>query len=480
MLKKEHLVVARWILGPLFALLIWALPLDLNVNAHRLAGLSAWTVLWWILEPIPLPVTSLLATSLAVILGIADVKTAFAPFAHPLIFLFMGGFMLARSMGVHGLDRRIALTVLTRESISGQHTRLLTALLFLTAGLSLIVSNTAATAMLMPITLGIAVAVYPRQEEAQGLILTSVAYASSIGGIGSPVGSTPNIIARGMLENLAGIQLTFLDWVIYSFPTMIAALTALCFIKVKQLPKPNNASRTLGSVVLRKELKSMGKLKQGERNTLVALCVAIAIWLTPSVVAIVLGTEHSTSQLLKNSFPEAIGAILAACLLFLLPVKQGRPTLTWPEAVQIDWGSLLLFGGGLSLGTLLFKTGLASVIGTHLLDATGGSIVLLTILAVLFAIFFTETTSNTATANMLIPLVIAASKSSGVPTLVPTLGVAYACSMAFMMPISTPPNAIVYGTGKVPLSMMIKQGFIMNWVAAAIILLGTAYIALLT
>jgi len=187
-------------LGPFLALVCWISPLPLETDAHRLAGLMAWVIVWWVCEPIPLAATSILGAALAIVLEIGEMKAVLAPFAHPLIFLFLGGFLLARAMGVHGLDKRFALFMLTRSFIQGKPERSIPALLFVTAFISMWISNTATAAMMLPITLGILAVSFDPKEKSQDTVLIAVAYAASIGGIATPVGSPPNIIAIGYLS----------------------------------------------------------------------------------------------------------------------------------------------------------------------------------------------------------------------------------------------------------------------------------------
>jgi len=460
----------KWLLGPLTALILWICPLELNPQAHALAGLMVWIVLWWIFEPIPLAMTALFGAAMSVIIGVTSVKSAMAPFAHPLIFLFFGGYIIARSMAVHELDKRIALGILTQPFVAGKPMRTVISLLCICAFLSMWISNTATTAMLLPISLGVLGALLPKDPKGKGTALLAVAYSSSIGGTATSVGSTPNIIALGMLDELAGISFSFIEWMIYITPVSFVCLLFLIFLTNKRLPKLAQSSKE-NQRFLKDQFKSLGKMKTGEKNTLIAALCAVFLWVTPGVISLFLGKKHFICVWLKSHLPEPVGAIIAASLLFMLRLDDKKPTLTWKQAMHIDWGSLLLFGGGLSLGAQMFDTGLAQLLGQTLIDATGGSFWLFTFLSVLFAIFFTETTSNTATANMLIPLVIAAALDTGFSPVIPTIGVALACSLAFMLPVSTPPNAIVYGSGYIKIAQMIRNGITLN-IACAIIVMG--------
>jgi sodium-dependent dicarboxylate transporter 2/3/5 len=455
--------------GPLAALLILFLPFELKTEAHRLAAVLTWVVCWWVLEPVPLAATALLAPGLAVFAGVTDAKSALAPFSHPLIYLFFGGFMIAKAMEVHGLDRRIALTILTRPFIRGEIWRSAGALFVISGTLSMWLSNTATTAMLLPISMGIVAALFGAKKDHQSTIVLGTAYASSIGGLATPVGSPPNIIAVGMLDQLAGKTITFLEWMFFSVPIMAGCLAILIALTLRKLPQ-GKGERSLS--FLKKDLKAMGKMAPGETSAMIAGAFAVVFWVGPGLVALSLGKQHSTFLFFKNQMPEPIVALLAALLLFVLPGGKSRRALEWKEAVKIDWGALLLFGGGLSLGTMMFKTGLAESLGTVLMANAGGSPTLFLIIAVYFAIFMTELTSNTATANLLVPLIIGGAQGLGWSPVLPTLGVALACSLAFMLPVATPPNAIVFGSGLIRIKQMIRAGFVLNLLTGAVVIVG--------
>lgn len=464
-------ILIRWLSGPAVALLLWLLPLDLDPEAHRMAGLMAWVILWWIFEPIPLPATALLGATLAVLLGIADARKAFAPFADPVIFLFLGGFLLAQALNAHRLDQRLALKLICHPLIIGRPWRSLMALLGVTAFLSMWISNTATTAIMLPIGLSVAASIFPHRPNERGIAVLGIAYASSIGGLATPIGSPPNIVAIGMLERLAGISLGFLDWMLFALPTAVVLMGVLFVVLKKSLPE---LPRRQEATDLRKKLLSLGPLSLPEKGTLAIATLAVALWLLPDLAALALGDELAWVGWLGGHLSPTVVAVLAGCLLFIFPAGNGRGLLTWSEATQLDWGTLLLFGGGLSLGTLLFETGLAGVIGDTLFrDSLGAeSFWVFTFIAVLATLFFTETTSNTAAANMLIPLLIAAAQQSGNDPLIPVLGAALACSLAFMMPIGTPPNAIAYSSGLIPMGTMMRKGLVLNLLSVLVVMLA--------
>jgi sodium-dependent dicarboxylate transporter 2/3/5 len=458
--------LAPWSAGPVAFCVILVLPLGLSPSAHQLAALLGWVVFWWMLEPIPLPVTAVLAAEASVVLGIAKPQAAFAPFADPVIFLFMGGFLLARAMEVHGTDRWLAHRILALPGVRGRTWPTLIALMGVTAFLSMWISNTASTVIMLPVALGIGVRIFGSGEStasARGFLVLGVAYASSIGGISTPVGSPPNAVALGMLERITGARIGFLSWMSVGVPCAIALLAVWLLLLKWTLGHelvPNQAPAASES-----ELE--GSLTRDQALTLFAGSVAIALWLAPDLLALTLGAEASWPRWVREHVPESVTSILSASLLFVFPSsnpsRAGSSLLRWSEAQRIDWGTLLLFGGGLSLGSLMFQTGLSDSIGA-LLPGVESWIFLPAMIAL--TLFWTELSSNTATANMLIPLVIAASQSS--PSSTPSLVMACALisSLGFMMPVGTPPNAIAYGSGLVSIRTMMRLGLVMNLIAA--------------
>lgn len=461
-------------LGPLaFTLLLALPPPGLSAPAARLAAVIAWVLVWWITEAVPLPATAVFGPALAVVLGVEPARDAFPPFGDPVIFLFLGSFLLARAMSVHGLDRRLAGAVLALPAASATPVRVVLSFTALSAGLSMWLSNSATTAMLYPIALGVVGSLVPGGGKGSPLaraVLLACAYGASIGGIATPVGSPPNLVAIGQIASLAGIRVGFVSWMLLALPLTLAMLAATLAILALRLrrrggPVARRAPRGAGS----------GPMSPGERSVTFAFLATVTCWVAPGILGLLLGSDHPVAAALTRALPEGAVAVLGAALLFILPAggEGKRRALSWEEAVGIDWGTLLLFGGGLSLGGAMFRTGLSEAVGHGLVAATGVSTTVgLTVVFSVFAIFFTEVTSNTAAATMLVPLAIAAAQAAGASPLEPALGCALGCSMAFMLPVATPPNAIVYGSGLVPLPTMIRAGFFLNLAASLIISAG--------
>ncbi|MDH5673526.1 MAG: DASS family sodium-coupled anion symporter [Myxococcales bacterium] len=467
-------------LAPLVFALLWLAPLPLSPEQQHLAAIVAAVVVAWTTEVIPIPATAMLIGPLMVACGITDAKSALHPYADPLLFLFYGSFFIAAAMGRHGLDRRMAHAIVRHPLINAVPWRTRAAMMVTGMLLSMWISNTASTAILMPILLGTfgvtstATAAESDPDDPQARALTggllAIAYACSIGGIGTLVGTPPNMITVRLLKEV-GVELNFLDWSLIGLPAAVA-ITALIYLLFARLYPPGaipqGATQASSSAMARADQPPRGPMGRGERATALTFALAIAGWLIPGALK---ALDHPLAPALGKALPAGGVAILAASLLFILKDEDRRTTvLPWSEARNIDWGLIMLFGGGISLGTQMFETGLARELGRGVIALTGISdLWALTAIAILFTIFFTEVCSNTATSNMVIPLVIGVTSELGLSPVAPCLGVGLAASCAFMMPIATGPNAIVYGTDRVPLSAMIRVGFILNLLCGVLI-----------
>jgi sodium-dependent dicarboxylate transporter 2/3/5 len=478
-----------FILGPLlFVLTLFSPVLADNPRAHNLLAVFLLVVVWWVTECIPIPVTAFLIPVFLTILQICTITEALAPFANPIIFLFLGSFILARAMCIHGLDQKLAFSVLSLRSIAHKKTRILLALGLTSMVLSMWISNTATTAMMFPIALGI-LETFPKAQPQKGrtpfsvILLLTLAYSASVGGIGTPIGSPPNLIAIGMLEKLVDYRMNFFQWMVMGFLVLIPMFVVLYFImrsQIKTRGQDMQATERSADISLIKSQIKPG-LNRAQRNVLIAFSVTVFLWVFPGIVSLVLGREAPLFLWLRARFPEAAAAMIGAGLLFFLPVnlRRGEFTLKLQESLKVDWGTLLLFGGGLSLGFQMFETGLADAIGKYFISLGGDTagLALITFLSVALSVFLTELTSNTASANMIIPIIIAISLAASINPLPPVLGCAIGCSFAFMLPVATPPNAIIYGSGKIKLPQMMKYGFWLNLAGILIIWLTLTYLA---
>ena len=457
-------------LAPAALLTLLLLPLPLDPAAHRLAAVLAMMVILWVTEALPLAVTALVGPIIAIVLGVAPARAVFAPFADPIIFLFIGSFMLAEAMFVHRLDRRIAFGALSSRAVGGSPVRILVVYGAVGAGISMWISNTATTAMLFPIGLSIVGHLTegresdPHSRDFALAMMLITAFGASIGGIGTPIGTPPNLIGIGMLERIAGIEISFFRWMTIGVPVVVLSFGFLIayfyFRTLRHLTLSTGQSEAI-----RAELDRLGPMSVGQRNVLLAFAVTVTLWLLPGVLTITGLGGTAFARGLNEAVPEAVAALIGASLLFMLPVnwRARRFTLTWEEAVRIDWGIVLLFGGGLAMGELAFSTGLAEAMGRGITSwLPVHTAFALTVLFTAVAIVMSEAASNTASANMIVPVAIAVSQAAGVDPLQPALGATLGASMGFMMPISTPPNAIVYSSGYVPIGAMMKHGIALD------------------
>ncbi|MFM9960744.1 MAG: SLC13 family permease [Planctomycetaceae bacterium] len=461
--------------------------------AQRLAAVMAAVVVLWVTEAIPMALTALLGATACVVLQVAPKEKVFAPFADQLMFLFIGSFMLARAIELHGLDRRLALSVLTLRAVGGSPSRVLFAFGAVTAFLSAWISNTATTAMMFAIGLSIlkvlrddspsaplpAGAVPSRvpldPRYATGLMLMT-SFAASIGGLATPIGTPPNVIGLNFIRKLVSsgggaIEVTFFEWCLIGVP-IVVLLYLFLFAYLNWFCPAGVHEIAGGREDLERQRSQLGPWTQGQISTLIAFVVMVVLWVAPGVVALGWGETSVAYQWCKASLPEAVPALLGAGLLFLLPGERGRPALKWSEAMQIDWGVVLLYGGGFAFGMLAQKeqTGLADVIGLNLIALlpTAGSLGFL-ITATLVATLVSEATSNTASANIVVPVVITMAQAAKIDPLEPALAATFGCSLGFMLPVSTPCNAIVYGSGLVPLGRMIRYGLLLDIAGTVVI-----------
>lgn len=471
-------------LGPLLGLVVYLSDLpQLSSQAHLLAAILSWTVVWWICEPIPLCMTALASSVLCVVLGVEGAKKVFAPYSDPIIYLFLGSFILAEGMAIHRLDKRFAYAIMSLKAVGNSTGRILAAFGFICAFLSMWISNTAATAMMFPIALGIVHAMAEIMARQRGMtvdplklrfgtgLMLMAAYGASTGGIATPVGTPPNLIGIAIIEKTLGVKIAFFQWMSFALP-LCAVLMLLLFVLLYLLHKPELARLEGSREFVAQERAKLGKWTVGQKNAVCAFLVTITLWIIPGILALI-HSPHQQSY--ANLMPEGVAALVGALLLFVLPTnwKEREFTITWQQATRIDWGTLLLFGGGMALGTLMFESKLADTIGHGLLAMSGASTTWgITLGAIFTAIVVSETSSNTASANMVVPVMIALAQAAGVDPIPPAIGATLGASWGFMLPVSTPPNAIVYGSGMVPITRMIRAGICFDLLGGLVIWAG--------
>jgi solute carrier family 13 (sodium-dependent dicarboxylate transporter), member 2/3/5 len=498
------------ILAPVLLVGFLLLPLGLDDAQHRLAAVLVFVITLWITEAVPLPVGGLIGVVVVTLLGVAPADEVLAPFGSSTIFTFIGAFILAQAMLRHGLARRFAFRILAVRGVGSSTTRTVVAFGLITCALSAFVSNTATVAMLLPTAVAIlgTVAGSARRARPAGAdddqnvpttdgadeapatvreellarrtnprvavaLLLMLAYGASVGGLLTPVGSPPNLIGRGLIEEATGERISFFSWMAAALPISAVMFVVLAVVLLL-LNKPEVKRLEGLEEYVAEERRKLGALSAYERNTLIAFGTAVTLWLLPGIVGLIAGDDSQAYAQVGDLLDEGMVALLAASLLFLLPVnwRARQFTMTWNEASRIDWGTILLFGAGIVLGTLLSSTGLAKTIGTSSAEVFGiDSVVPITIFAILLAIVISETTSNTASATVVVPIVISVAVGAGVDPFVPALAATFAASFGFMLPVSTPQNAIVYGSGMVPITTMARSGVSFDVAGAVLIAL---------
>jgi sodium-dependent dicarboxylate transporter 2/3/5 len=453
-------------------------PGFLAASMQSVFAMLVLMVAWWFTEAVPLPVTALLPAVLLPMLKVSGVSGGeaypFAPqnvlrhYAAPVIFLFLGGFLLAAAMQKWRLDRRFTLWFLTRGSIAGDSRKILLGIMCATAFVSMWISNTAAAAMMIPIGLGL-LAMFeaePGKSRYGTAVMLGIAYAASIGGVGTIIGTPPNGIALGILDSTFGADpsyepITFLGWMSFGVPYVVLMVPAAWLLLLKRYP-PEVIRVTGERERLVDEYRRLGPITGAEKGTLGVLLLAVLLWVTnPFWVAILPGPVAGRLAWVDEY---SIG-LICGVLLFLVPAGKGSGgfLLGWEDTKFVDWGTLILFGGGIALSDAMFRSGLASWIVEPAVRLFGEpSPLVLLLVAVLAIDFLTEVTSNTAVTSMIVPVLIGVSVQSGINPVMIAVGAAVASSMAFMLPVATPPNALIYGTGRIPLREMIRAGFLLD------------------
>ncbi|MDW8224957.1 MAG: DASS family sodium-coupled anion symporter [Bacteroidota bacterium] len=445
------------------------------LSVQRVLALLWWMLWWWVGEVVPLPVTALLPALVGPFLGLVSprdgqveplpLRAFMQGYADPIVFLFLGTFVLAEGLREYGVDRRWALRLLRHPWVMRSPRRLLFAVMLGSAAVSMWMNNTATAALFMPIAVGIMLHLQPRQgrdaAELGATLVLGVAWAASIGGMMTIVGTAPNGIAVGILRQY-GIEVGFLEWIRYGLPAG-SILLLLAWVVLSASMHPSQGSLRNAWEYLEQDIEDAAPMGKGARRVLAVFASVVVLWLC---VPLLSGWLPGLRAVDTWSI-----ALLGAAALFLLPSGERRGSLLqWDAAQRIDWGTLLLFGGGLSLSGLLVTTGAATVL-THLLvrALSGVPPVVVLGLLLLAANLATELMSNTALAALLLPLVVPLLGALGVPVEPATVVLAMVTSCAFMLPVATPPNAIAYATQLVPLPQMVRRGIAMNIISTLVL-----------
>lgn len=463
------------IAGPLLFILLMYLPNpdSLDPQAWKVISTATWMIVWWITEAVPIPVTALLPMTMLPLLGVFSITESTATYANPIIFLFMGGFLIALAMEKWNLHKRIALTLI---KMTGTHANgIILGFMLATAFLSMWISNTATAVMMLPIAMSVISLLTHElgldQEDKRFRrfslsLLLGIAYSANIGGAATIIGTPPNVVMIGYMKEFYGLDITFTHWLAIGLPVcgLILMLTYLLLVKWFF---PNKLGHLEGSEdIIRKELMAMGPISKAEKRVLVIFIATALGWILLQPINQLLGTN-----LLNNT----VVAMAGGTLMFLVPLdlKRGEFLLDWEYTSRLPWGILLLFGGGLCLARAMETTGLIQLIGSYISQGGPYPQWLLVLLLTAVMLYMTELMSNVALVTIFLPVVIGIGQGLNLPPLLLVAPTTIAASCAFMMPISTPPNAIVFASGLIRMKDMVRTGFWLNLISIAVLVLFT-------
>ncbi|MEX2963246.1 DASS family sodium-coupled anion symporter [Microbulbifer sp. TYP-18] len=447
-ITRKHFIV----LGPVLAVIFYGLLdyLGMPYLPAVTAAITLLTVIWWVTEALPIPATSLVPFVLLPLFGVADHKLVASALGSHVILLLMGAFMLSKALENSGAHERLALYMLKLVGVSSGR-RLVLGFMLASGLLSMWISNTATTLMMLPIALAILSRV-DNHRLTVALIL-GIAYAASLGGVGTPIGTPPNVIFMGIYEEVTGREFSFVNWLGIGLPVVLVTLPLMALWLTRSIRLDKSI-----------EPPQVGDWRPEERRTLAVFALAILCWVTRKEPfggwSGLFGVEGAGDGTV------ALGAVV---LMFMVPNGRGGRLLDWQSAERVPWGMLLLFAGGIAIAKGFQASGLSDMMGAGLAFLTAMPLWLMLVLLCLSVTFLTEITSNTATATLLMPILAVAAESAGLDPMVLMIPAAMCASCAFMLPVATAPNAIAYGTGKVKIQEMVREGVVLSVLASLII-----------
>lgn len=475
--RSRHQVIGL-ILGPLLFTLIMLSPAPsgLSETGWTTAAIGILMATWWATEAVPIAVTSLLPLALFPILDVVSIQDAAAPYSNKVIFLFLGGFIIAFAMQRWDLHKRIALGVL--QIVGGNGRSLVGGFMLASAVVSMWVMNTSTTMMMLPIAVSIITVIHRtvgnldevQKKDFQYSLLLGVAYGATIGGMATLVGTAPNAILVGFMLDTYGTEIDFARWMLVGLPLSILMLPLAWIVLTRFAFKVNFQTSNEGVAELRRMMSELGSMTTAEKRVALVFLTIATAWIARPLLAQLPGL---------GGLDDSGIAIAGAIALFVIPSGDQRDPvlLRWAYAEQLPWGVLLLFGGGMSLAARVADTGLASWIGGSLQMVGSLPIPVIVILAATLIIFLTELTSNIATTTTFLPVVGAVAIEAGFDPILVTVPVTFAASCAFMLPVATPPNAIVFGSGMLTIPKMVRAGMMLNIVSIFLVSLVAYYLA---
>ena len=470
-------------LGPvLFAAAMLSLEGCLGAQACRVAAVALLMATWWICESIPLAATSLIPLVAFPLMKIVPAREVAASYASPEIYLFMGGFFIAVAMQRWKLHRRIALGIVS--SVGARGDRIILGFMAATAFLSMWISNTATTMMMLPIAFAVIVTLEEHAGGANGFtpfkiaLMLSIAYAANIGGIGTLIGTPPNIVFAAQIRSLFpdAEEISFVKWMMVGVPLVLVFVPITWFVLTRVSFRGARIDLgTGGEEVIARERSGLGPINPGERRTLIVFVLTVLAWITRADISIGSLTLRGWASLfsLGSYIHDSTIAIAAALALFIIPVdwRRGVFVLSWKSARDIPWGILILFGGGIALGKGFSQSGLAAEIAGAMGLVSAAPLVVLIVVTALLVTFLTEVTSNTAIATIFLPILAATAVGLGLHPFIVMVPATISASCAFMLPVATPPNAIVFSSGVVPMTGMVRAGVVMNLIGVVLVTL---------
>lgn len=474
-IDREHLVIKQiglWA-GPIIFLvmLLTSSSQDtMSREAWLVAGVGIWMATWWSTEAIPVAATAFIPLVSFPLLQVMPVKVVAQSYAHPTIFLFMGAFVLALAVEKWSLHRRIALNVLSKTGTDGR--KLILGFMLAAALLSMWMTNTSTAMMLLPIAASVAAMVAEKsvgvssadKRRFQVALLLALAYATTIGGMSTIIGTPPNVLLAGFVEETYGRQIAFFDWMLIGLPLALVLLPLGWLVLTRVAFRVDIPASREAAEVIRDMRLEMGVMSAPERRVGLLFLMVVALWMSRKWLNTVSGLE---------GLSDAGVVMAAALLLFVIPSEKGSASrlMDWEDVARLPWGVLILFGGGLALAAQVSGSGLAVWLGESLLPVANLGTLVLIVAAAGLVVFLTELTSNLATTATFLPVIAAIAAQSGIEPLVLCVPVTLAASCAFMLPVATPPNAIVFSSGVLTIPEMVRAGFFMNLVALVVLTL---------
>ncbi len=458
-------------LAVFLVLLFIPAPEGLSEEAWRTAAVTILMGIWWITEAIPISATALLPIVLFPVLGVGSISSATTPYANPLIFLFMGGFIIAVAMEKWQLHRRIAISILSVVGV--KPSSIIIGFIISSSFLSMWVSNTATAIMMLPIAVSILDLVNTDDKKGkinfEIVLILCIAYACNIGGMGTLIGTPPNALLAGFLNENYGIEISFLQWMMVGVPIMLISLPIMYFVLTKLVYPIKLQELEGGKDLIKNQMDSLGSISGQEKKVAIVFISAALLWIFRPLIG----------DLIPGLSDAGI-AILASVVLFMIPSgnHDREGLLIWSDTKRLPWGVLILFGGGLSMASAISSTGLATWIGNGIGGLNAWPIVLIIVIVIALIVFLTEMTSNTASTAAFLPILASVAIGLGQNPLLLAIPTVFGASCAFMLPVATPPNAIVYGSGKITIPEMSKAGLWLNMIF--IVLLSVASLTLIS